>query len=122
MIHSTIRLVSRIFSFLQLLRVSQAMENSSLPLGCSPTADAAFGPIVHSCRSDFDFTITFEQYFFTLVPASALLIAAPFRLRHLSKRPATVADNPFRLIKLVSTDRMRPRTLVSKEYSSVVRN
>ncbi|KAH8884731.1 multidrug resistance-like protein [Thozetella sp. PMI_491] len=78
------------------------MVNFSLALGCSPTADSAFGPIVHTCRDDFDFTITFEQYIFALLPASAILIAAPLRLRHLSKLPATVAGHALKYTKLAA--------------------
>ena len=77
------------------------MNNVSSAVGCLPTADEAFGPVVSGCRNDFDFTITFEQYFFTIVPASLLLISAPLRLKYLSKLPSVVAGNLFRVAKLI---------------------
>ncbi|KAI8627665.1 multidrug resistance-like protein [Xylariaceae sp. FL1651] len=84
------------------------MSNStSFNVGCLPTADAAFGPIIGrdddggNCRS-FDFTIAFEQYFFSIAPAVILIIAAPLRLRYLSKSPSLVAGNFFRLTKVAA--------------------
>ena len=76
------------------------MSNISSAAGCFPTADEAFGPVVDSCRNDFDFTIAFEQYFFTITPAALLLISAPLRLRYLSKVPSVVAGDLFRITKL----------------------
>ncbi len=76
---------------------------SSAAMGCLPTADAAFGPVVQSCRDDFDFTVAFEQYFFTILPAALLLLAAPFRLKHLSGLPAAFSGQKLlRSLKLVS--------------------
>ncbi|KAH8681362.1 multidrug resistance-like protein [Xylariales sp. PMI_506] len=76
--------------------------NHSLPIGCSPNADDVFGPIVDGCRDGFDFTLTFEQYFFTLVPASCLLFTAPFRIRYLSSLPIAVRGTSIRLVKLAA--------------------
>jgi hypothetical protein len=68
-------------------------------IDCSPAADGAFGAVIgENCRS-FDFTIAFEQYFFSIVPASVLIIAAPLRLRQLSNSPSIVAGDVFRLTK-----------------------
>lgn len=48
-------------------------------------ADNSFGPVVPlSCRT-FDFTLKFEQIFFSLLPAAALVLAASFclwKIRH----------------------------------------
>ncbi|EFQ30925.1 ABC transporter [Colletotrichum graminicola] len=74
----------------------------SSSIGCSPTADDAFGPIVQNCRDGFDFTLTFEQCLFTILPASLLLLVAPLRLRHLGKLPRAVADDALRLTKQVA--------------------
>lgn len=54
---------------------------------CLPAADGSFGPAIRGvhCRS-FDFTIAFEQYFFSIVPAALLIVAAPLRLKQLSRR------------------------------------
>ncbi|KAG6365911.1 hypothetical protein INS49_000087 [Diaporthe citri] len=79
------------------------MSNISSAAACWPTADESFGPVVQDCRGDFDFTIAFEQYLFSILPACLLIIAAPLRLRHLSKSPSVVvAGNTFRLIKLAA--------------------
>ncbi|KAK2037213.1 multidrug resistance-like protein [Colletotrichum somersetense] len=72
---------------------------TSSPIGCSLTADDAFGPIVQNCRHGFDFTLTFEQCLFTILPASLLLLVAPLRLRHLGKLPRAVAGDALRLTK-----------------------
>ncbi|KAJ9136431.1 ABC multidrug transporter [Pleurostoma richardsiae] len=79
------------------------MSNVSSAVGCFPTADEAFGPAVHSCRDDFDFTISFEQYFFSIAPAALLLLVAPLRLRYLSKLPAQIAGGTtLRLAKVAA--------------------
>lgn len=78
------------------------MSNISSAAACWPTADESFGPVVQDCRGDFDFTIAFEQYLFSIVPASLLIIAAPLRLRQLRKSPSVVAGNTFRLAKLAA--------------------
>ncbi|KAF9870342.1 ABC transporter [Colletotrichum karsti] len=74
------------------------MDNSS-SIVCSPTADDAFGPIVQNCRDGFDFTLTFEQCLFTILPASLLLLVAPIRLFQLGKLPSAVSGNALRLTK-----------------------
>lgn len=65
----------------------------------SLSADAAFGPIVDGCRPDF--TFTFEQYFFSLIPSVIFLLVAPLRVNTLRKRETKVGANHLRLIKLV---------------------
>lgn len=67
------------------------MSSASSAAACWPTADGSIGPAIQDCRGDFDFTIAFEQYLFSILPASLLLIAAPLRLRHLSRSPPVVA-------------------------------
>lgn len=80
------------------------MSNSSSTAACWPTADASFGPVVQDCRGDFDFTIAFEQYLFTILPASLLIVAGPLRLRYLSRSPSVVlaGDSLFKLTKLAA--------------------
>ncbi|KAK6224641.1 abc multidrug transporter [Colletotrichum tabaci] len=72
---------------------------TSSSIGCSPTADDAFGPVVQNCRQGFDFTLTFEQCLFTILPALLLLLAAPLRIRHLAKLPHAVSGTALRLAK-----------------------
>ncbi|KXH60239.1 hypothetical protein CSAL01_11379 [Colletotrichum salicis] len=74
------------------------MANSTSD-GCSRTADDAFGPIVQHCRDGFDFTLTFEQCLFTILPASLLILIAPVRFRYLGKLPYAVNGTTLRLTK-----------------------
>lgn len=82
------------------------MSNVSSAIGCFPTADQAFGPAIDSsCRGDFDFTITFEQCIFTILPSVILLLAAPFQIRHLSNahpkfKFTASSSNTFKYVKL----------------------
>ncbi|KAI0483144.1 multidrug resistance-like protein [Xylariaceae sp. FL0804] len=76
--------------------------NNTHTVGCFPAAEAAFGPAVHGCRDDFDFTLSFEQYFLSIAPAGLLLVAAPLRIRHLSKLPLVVRGRPLRTVKSVA--------------------
>ncbi|KAK2776790.1 ABC multidrug transporter [Colletotrichum kahawae] len=77
------------------------MDNST-SIMCSPAADDSFGPVIRDCRDGFDFTLTFEQCLFTILPASLLLLAAPFRLFQLGKLPRTVSGYALRLCKLAA--------------------
>ncbi|TDZ40639.1 ABC transporter atnG [Colletotrichum spinosum] len=74
------------------------MSNSSASV-CSASADDSFGPVVRNCRNGFDFTLTFEQSLFTILPACLLLLIAPFRLQRLWKGPLKVTGNALRLSK-----------------------
>lgn len=74
------------------------MNESDTAFGCN---DGAFGPIVHGCRSDFDFTLAFEQYFFSIVPSAIFLLAAPIRIGWLRKTPAKVDGSSLRTAKVV---------------------
>jgi hypothetical protein len=65
--------------------------------------DSVIGPSVHGCRSDFDFTLAFEQYLFSIVPSTMLLLAAPVRLAFLRRFRGKVAGNSFKYSKLVSS-------------------
>lgn len=77
------------------------MNSSTLAAGCD---DAAFGPIIHGCRQDFDFTLAFEQYFFSVAPSAVLLLTAPIRIALLRRQPAKVTGAGLRLTKVVCLD------------------
>lgn len=79
------------------------MNNSALNASCLLREDGSFGPVADaSCRA-FDFTIVFEQSFFSIAPAAILIVTAPLRLRRLSKDPAIVAgSDPSRRAKLAA--------------------
>jgi ATP-binding cassette subfamily C (CFTR/MRP) protein 1 len=66
--------------------------------------DATFGPIVHECRGGFDFTIRFENIFFSLVPAALFITLAVGRTLSLVRQPHLVRGVDFRSLKLVSND------------------
>lgn len=48
--------------------------------------DYSFGPIVQGCRDDFDFTVTFERIFLSLVPSALFIFLAIGRVLFLSLR------------------------------------
>lgn len=63
--------------------------------------DHSFGPAVHGCRDDFDFTITFERVFFSVVPASIFVVFALARIAFLIHRRIIVQGSPLKWIKLI---------------------
>ncbi|KAJ4131432.1 hypothetical protein NW768_005618 [Fusarium equiseti] len=68
---------------------------------CAPSIDASSGPFVPpECRDGFDFTLVFEQSILVLIPASLLLIIAPFRILRLRNVPVKVTGHRLRSIKL----------------------
>ncbi|KAH7118766.1 multidrug resistance-like protein [Dendryphion nanum] len=75
--------------------------NETAHLRCDTlAADGAFGPIIDGCRRDF--TFTFEQYIFSIVPSVIFLLVAPMRINALRKRQTAVGGKPFRSIKLIA--------------------
>lgn len=61
---------------------------------CPLTADNAFGPAIHGCQgTNFDFTLTFEQSLFQIVPCALLLLVVPIRAKQLIARPAKTVLN-----------------------------
>ncbi|CZR65845.1 related to multidrug resistance protein [Phialocephala subalpina] len=65
--------------------------------------DDSFGPSVHGCRDDFDFTIRFERVFFSVVSASIFVVLALARIVFLARRPAIVQGSLLKNLKLVFT-------------------
>ncbi|KAI1662286.1 putative ABC multidrug transporter [Daldinia decipiens] len=67
---------------------------------CINANDQSLGPMVLGCRDDFDFTVKFEQLFFSLVPSVVFIFLSLWRICLLIHRP-TIVDAPMlRLIKL----------------------
>jgi len=62
-----------------------------MPLSCPIHDEAAFGPViaaVPACYNGFDFTLLFEEVFFSLVPSAILTILLISRVvRLLRRRP-----------------------------------
>ncbi|CAH0048134.1 unnamed protein product [Clonostachys solani] len=48
-------------------------------------SDDTFGPIVHGCRDDFDFTLLFEHLFFTIVPCAIFIFASSYKITRLCR-------------------------------------
>ncbi|KAF2195789.1 hypothetical protein K469DRAFT_758674 [Zopfia rhizophila CBS 207.26] len=55
--------------------------NDTTRMVCSPSADATFGSVVEGYRSNFNFTLTFEQYFLSILASAVFLIFAPLRVK-----------------------------------------
>jgi ATP-binding cassette subfamily C (CFTR/MRP) protein 1 len=66
--------------------------------------DDSFGPTIHGCRDNFDFTIKFENIFFSIIPSSLFIVIALGRTVILSRRPEAVGGCILRGIKLVATN------------------
>jgi ATP-binding cassette subfamily C (CFTR/MRP) protein 1 len=64
-------------------------------------ADNQFGPAVNGTRSNFDFTLLFENTFLTIVPSTIFLFAALLRARSLYGSSKKVASSWTRLQKIV---------------------
>ncbi|KAL7621968.1 hypothetical protein AAE478_007469 [Parahypoxylon ruwenzoriense] len=67
---------------------------------CADANDQSVGPNVLGCRGDFDFTITFEQLFFSIVPSAVFVVASLWRTALLIRRPVIVDAPLLRLTKL----------------------
>jgi hypothetical protein len=65
------------------------------------TNDNSFGPAVHSCQSDFDFTLVFEQSILSIIPSALLLLFVPWRAWHLWGRTAKAKHNNLTIVKQV---------------------
>ncbi|KAK4142448.1 canalicular multispecific organic anion transporter 1 [Dichotomopilus funicola] len=64
--------------------------------------DDAFGPAVRGCRGDFDFTLHFEQVFFTLLPASLFVVVSLARMVHLWRKRVMVGGVWLRCGKMIA--------------------
>ncbi len=69
--------------------------------GCAD--DSSFGPSVHGCRGGFDFTLRFEQIFFSILPSSLFIVLGLLRVWSLLRRSCVVNGVWFQLTKAVSS-------------------
>ncbi|KAF2808069.1 uncharacterized protein BDZ99DRAFT_391725 [Mytilinidion resinicola] len=76
--------------------------NNSASFRCDASADSAFGPAVEGCRGNFDFTLAFEQYFFSIAPSAAFLLIAPVRIHYLSSKQSRTAIGIFASLQLAT--------------------
>ncbi|KUJ11330.1 ABC transporter [Mollisia scopiformis] len=65
--------------------------------------DSTFGPTVHGCRDDFDFTLEFERLFLSLVPSTIFIVLALLRLLMLVRQPLVVKAFAFKGFKFSAT-------------------
>ncbi|EMC91438.1 hypothetical protein BAUCODRAFT_39613 [Baudoinia panamericana UAMH 10762] len=68
-------------------------------MDCPPAADDIFGPAVHGCRDDFDFTLLFEQSFFQIAPCALLLLLLPVRAYQLKRKNVKTLGTGMRTLK-----------------------
>jgi ATP-binding cassette subfamily C (CFTR/MRP) protein 1 len=64
--------------------------------------DNDFGPAVHGCRDNFDFTLLFETTILSIAPSLLVLLLATGRLLYLRSKPKLLWARQFQLFKLVS--------------------
>ncbi|KAJ6007677.1 hypothetical protein N7540_011653 [Penicillium herquei] len=70
-------------------------------MACPQNSDNKFGPRIDpNCRS-FDFTLLFEDAFFSLLPATLFLVLIPPRLRILWRTPTKLRSYRLAIVKLV---------------------
>lgn len=71
-------------------------------LDCIANSDNQFGPRIDTDCRVFDFTLLFEDTFFTILPATLFLLLLPLRLRTLCRAPSKVTTYRLAIYKLVS--------------------
>lgn len=69
--------------------------------GCPPGADNLLGPRVETACRPFDFTLLFEDTFFTVIPAVTFLLLLPLQLRQLLKAQTKLNSYALATWKLV---------------------
>lgn len=73
--------MSSVVSFVSLLAVDKIfIKHRPIETICSASADQEFGPAIRGCRSNFDFTLFFEETVLTLLPCVAFLPLALVRI------------------------------------------
>lgn len=69
---------------------------------CARVNEDVFGPVVHDCLDDFDFTLLFEETILFALPASCLLLLAlAWRAPELIRAHVVVCSSLLGLFKLV---------------------
>lgn len=96
-LHSIANLQNYLVVSVQLVTVLNSMSFTNCP------GDASFGPTVRGCRGNFDFTLTFEQIFFSIIPASLFILASCTRIQRLLKRPRIAGGRISWVVKLVGS-------------------
>jgi hypothetical protein len=85
--------------------VSKMSSHSTVPgTVSSPTCyndDVIIGPVVIGCRDDFDFTVSFEDTFLSLVPSVCFLALALLRVIYLYGKSSLVKGRSLQCAKAV---------------------
>lgn len=79
------------------------MTDMLVRAACSASSNLSFGPRVALCASGFDFTLLFEEWIFSIVPAVLFLLAGAARITSLYKRRRIVQEQRLQNFKLVSS-------------------
>jgi len=66
---------------------------------CDFEADRSFGPQVHGCKNDFDFTLLFEQSILGLVPSVIFLVALLWRIGQLYRQDIKITKERARTFR-----------------------
>lgn len=64
--------------------------------------DNTVGSTIYSCRDGFDFTLEFEELFFSIIPAAVFILLSSWRLVLISRSPIIVEASLLQWAKLVS--------------------
>ncbi|KAF7919657.1 hypothetical protein EAE99_008509 [Botrytis elliptica] len=67
----------------------------------SVCTDDGFGPIIHGCREDFDFTLLFEQSFFSILPSIIFILISSQKVYSLWTQPRRVSGTSTQFFKLL---------------------
>ena len=70
--------------------------------------DNDFGPVVHNCRNEFDFTLLFENTILSIIPSLLAVLFATGRVFYLRRKPKLLYARRFQLLKLVCDNSPRP--------------
>ncbi|KAH9904926.1 P-loop containing nucleoside triphosphate hydrolase protein [Xylariomycetidae sp. FL2044] len=65
--------------------------------------DTAFGPGVSGCRGGFDFTVKFEQLFFSILPSALFVALSLWRVAVSVRRPVVARSRLLQYAKLAAT-------------------
>ena len=72
-------------------------------MGCSINVEDRIGPAVDgSCLGGFDFTLLFEETFFSIAPLIIVSVLLPIQFYRLGQRPQLIKVGWFLYAKLVS--------------------
>lgn len=83
--------------------------------------DVIIGPVVTGCRDDFDFTISFEDTFLSLVPSACFLVLALLRVIYLYDKPTIVNGRSLQGVKAVSHQHALPLMLLAVDQRILYR-